>query len=559
MPVPYLRRFETVVLKNKSGSDTAQVPASATVAFYRQGSTVKVATSVGLTVDPVPVLVYDVGAVIPGDVLIVQGGSGRLLVESITGTDTLNVLNETGSTIVLAVGARLTPESAQPRVYNDALGSSAIGSSIATDPATGRASAYVRDKSFDYIVTGTGLSPRVYPDSDGAFVTSLTGWLNAKQFSSIQAAIEALPASGGTVFLPSGRYALTSSLQISKSQVTLIGEGPASVITTDTPNTFDLVVVTASLFRMFNLLIDGNRGPGTPSPNDKSCLVVNGSAISDPLGQRCYFENLICQNAPNAGLRLIDCSNSLFVNGQFPFNRQDGARFEKVTSGVSSVRFINCTFSENYGRGIHADGCTCVSFHGCGSEGNSQDPTLGVSASDGSAISAHNCQNIRIDSCDFEAPGLPGTHVAVENLVYMDNCTSCVITGSNFRGDGTYTQRGFRSGANGTPGLMLTGCGFVNLYGGNSAPMNAVGLVSGQESNVINCRTEPNKTIALMSPSIFTIVNSRPFRSYATDNDLPDASTVEPGTIAYIVTPSLNYSHLAFSQGTYWQYLVLGS
>jgi len=35
-----LERFEITVLKNKSGSDTAQVPAQATINLYRRGATV---------------------------------------------------------------------------------------------------------------------------------------------------------------------------------------------------------------------------------------------------------------------------------------------------------------------------------------------------------------------------------------------------------------------------------------------------------------------------------------------------------------------------------------
>lgn len=40
LPSSVLKRFETTILKNKSVSDTAQIPAAASIAFYAQGATV---------------------------------------------------------------------------------------------------------------------------------------------------------------------------------------------------------------------------------------------------------------------------------------------------------------------------------------------------------------------------------------------------------------------------------------------------------------------------------------------------------------------------------------
>jgi hypothetical protein len=60
-------RFETIILKNKSGSDLAQIPAAATINFYRQGTTVSQAATIPVTdindPNPVPtaVSVYDTG------------------------------------------------------------------------------------------------------------------------------------------------------------------------------------------------------------------------------------------------------------------------------------------------------------------------------------------------------------------------------------------------------------------------------------------------------------------------------------------------------------------
>lgn len=55
----------------------------------------------------------------------------------------------------------------------------------------------------------------------------------------IQEAIDALPESGGTVFIPAGRYVIRRSIRL-RSSVTLCGEGAATVLTRRAPVTFIL-------------------------------------------------------------------------------------------------------------------------------------------------------------------------------------------------------------------------------------------------------------------------------------------------------------------------------
>lgn len=81
------------------------------------------------------------------------------------------------------------------------------------------------------------------PKSDlaSSVQNSLDPVLNVKNFgavgdgsnddtSSIQAALDALPSSGGTVLLPSGTYKVTSTITIDKDNTTLKGVGASSVI-----------------------------------------------------------------------------------------------------------------------------------------------------------------------------------------------------------------------------------------------------------------------------------------------------------------------------------------
>ncbi len=60
-------------------------------------------------------------------------------------------------------------------------------------------------------------------------VQGSTGWLDASQFDSIQQAIDALPETGGEVYIPAGRYELERPLLVG-DYVTLRGAGESTVL-----------------------------------------------------------------------------------------------------------------------------------------------------------------------------------------------------------------------------------------------------------------------------------------------------------------------------------------
>lgn len=166
--MPVLRRFDIYVYKPKGGGDPALVPAaSATVGFFRQGATVSVATSVGGGAENVPVTVYNSGAIQAEDELRVNFDR-PLMVNSVSGA-TIYVTNETETPVVLAVGDRLIDTFERPKLYKDPLGTVVIGISTSTD-GSGRASGYVREYRFDYVVSVSGEADRIFPDAEGSFV-----------------------------------------------------------------------------------------------------------------------------------------------------------------------------------------------------------------------------------------------------------------------------------------------------------------------------------------------------------------------------------------------------
>lgn len=73
-------------------------------------------------------------------------------------------------------------------------------------------------------------------------------FLDASQYPSIQEAVNALPDSGGTVFIPAGRYEVAQSIVVDRSNVTLMGAGSGTVlknVNLDGDNTFELKGLSA--------------------------------------------------------------------------------------------------------------------------------------------------------------------------------------------------------------------------------------------------------------------------------------------------------------------------
>jgi hypothetical protein len=183
---PVLARFEIQVLKTKSG-DTVQIPALATIRFFRQGAT----TTGGVTVtvpysdpeDPNPPLadlrILHVGTIQINDILQVETNTTQIIsvvavVTSGTNAPYLTVRNSWDPAgIAVASGNRLLRKTSNTIFYNDPTGRSTNPvptDNVVTDSSTGRAGGYVRALRYDYTVTGTGFFTRLYIDASGSYV-----------------------------------------------------------------------------------------------------------------------------------------------------------------------------------------------------------------------------------------------------------------------------------------------------------------------------------------------------------------------------------------------------
>lgn len=228
MPDYELRKCEFHLYRDKSTTDTTQVPmAGATLSVHRQGVIVR---SQQVEIDEqesAEVEVEDGRFLQVGDVLVRDSPVfAELLVTAIAPGRTRITVQNLDQFVGLAAGERLRCNGPSPTLFQDPRGHVPYTSAPVAN-SYGYAFFYALVPAVDVVVTGGGLNGvRYYLDQRTGWIGGGDSWLNAREFGSIQAAIDALPASGGTVFIPSGTYTLTETLYTPCDRPChLVGEG----------------------------------------------------------------------------------------------------------------------------------------------------------------------------------------------------------------------------------------------------------------------------------------------------------------------------------------------
>ena len=227
-----LKRFEFTALKDKSGSDKAQVPAYATIAFYRQGATLTQAFSFqNIPDEPQAIHVLHPGAIREEDELATFGpgtsyalSSTHLTVSSVEfdpENGWLLWVTPGGAPFSGASGDRLVILTDRPLCYSDALGQGTSATSVNSDGDTGRATGYMRATRFDFIVSISGVANRLYQDMTTGHVHSTIEALDVPP--DLQEAVDACP-DGGTGFIPSAGYTVPAGGRVLSRPMILRGE-----------------------------------------------------------------------------------------------------------------------------------------------------------------------------------------------------------------------------------------------------------------------------------------------------------------------------------------------
>jgi len=168
----------------------------------------------------------------------------------------------------------------------------------------------------------------------------------AANYPTLQAAIDALPPTGGVIQLPAGTFEISEPLRVTQEDVLLAGSGTATHIkNVNTAGQPAIVIASpqiektpkASLWRVqiANLRITGNErsGHGIHARNVNE-IFLHGVTVSHHGGDgiqldNCYEDPRVCDclmtyNKAN-GLHLIGCHDIVVVGNQFEEN-QDALR-----------------------------------------------------------------------------------------------------------------------------------------------------------------------------------------------------------------------------------------
>lgn len=299
----------------------------------------------------------------------------------------------------------------------------------------------------------------------------------------IQAAIDALPATGGMIFLLEGTYYIESSL-IMDSYQTLKGCGKNTILTTTTVN-LDIITTTGSSgsekvgILIADLCIDGAVGE-----------VTNGKGIYWTYVDYSRIRNVWGQNNGNYGIFLYNCDFNE-ITDTICYNNGDAGIY--LYGACNNVVSDNITHS-NTEQGIVLDDFSCrniISGNTC--QGDNGGIDLLADASD-NILSDNICQGgtyhgIRIAS-DSDNNTVVGNACqgndsggSTYSGIYVYNAHQNIITGNQCEGNGLHGIYLLQSSYNTITGNVCnnqnTGDG-INIIGnasGNADYNNIVGNV----------------------------------------------------------------------------------
>ena len=215
-------------------------------------------------------------------------------------------------------------------------------------------------------------------------------WRNVNDYASIQAAIDSLPAEGGTVYIPAGEYTLTQTLYTPCDRPChIVGEGaqmdagPSTVLRWTTNTGMVRMRGDHSSLRGVSLRMDAS---GTASSEDQGYGVFIGRrAITDahphPGTSTTATEHAKYGNAPLKGMLIEDVhilaspgwgvtipgfGETSSLVGTPPAPQPEPGRVENETlSFWVDLRRVRVTGSRKYGALFTGGGCTTLFFDNC--------------------------------------------------------------------------------------------------------------------------------------------------------------------------------------------------
>ena len=333
--------------------------------------------------------------------------------------------------------------------------------------------------------------------------------IDASQYESLQAAIDALPASGGVVMIPPGKHEITEPLRVKTGDTRIVGAGTASHIENKNQQGQPALLIenpdysekpTPKEQRLWRVSVADLRITG----NEKS-----GAGIDARYVEEIFINGVTCSYHGGDGVRLYFCyEDPRLSDNLLTYNKQCGIyvegchdiivsanQFEENQDGLKCIDSFNLTMSGNNLDDHLAHGVVIENTYGSVLAGNMIEECQGWAM-----VLDRDCYGITMSANviahDFaggidlrDAHGCAisaNTFTIVKNaaISISDQSASITITGNNFSDTWIGNQAGVRmqkrknqpskteENPNEATGILLEGCEAVvisgNLFSGLS-------------------------------------------------------------------------------------------
>lgn len=292
--------------------------------------------------------------------------------------------------------------------------------------------------------------------------------------AALQAAIDAVPSTGGILWFPPGTYVITTALVL-KPNLVLLGAGiNASIIkqTATTLNALQGVDVHTMAIRDLQI-----QGPASGSGNG---IVLTRSSNANI--RYLNFNNVYIRQFGNDGLAVSNCIVSKFDTVICENNGRYGFYFYGVTAGAAgtSVALDACYANTNTVAGFSFYNMVYSVLSACASEGHPTNYLLDT------------CQSMQLSACGSEVMTSGGTGFKITGGfgITLTSCWDLTNKGKAYWLTGSTHSINLHSIVENSPGVgataslkVDTGCGGISLNGITNT--TAISLAAGT-TNILN-------------------------------------------------------------------------
>jgi len=328
--------------------------------------------------------------------------------------------------------------------------------------------------------------------------TSTSGWTSADcdylcdgtaDDVEINAAIIALPATGGEIVILDGTYNITAKINVTKDNVSIRGNGNATILKRmfDSPVTEGVITLTSrSGCKIANLQIDGNytdnNGCGIYLYNSSNNTVTSNTCNNNGFGIYLYnsSDNAVTGNTckyNSFGIHLSSSNNNNTVTSNTCNNNSNHGIYLSSSSNNTVTGNI-CNNNSNYGIRLFSSSNNAITGNTCNNNGsgiylyNSSDNAVTGNTckynSFGIHLSASNNNNtVTSNTCNNNNFGIYLYNLSNNNTVTSNTCNNNSNHGIYLSSSSNNTVTGNTCNNNGS-GIYLVSSSNNNTITGNT-------------------------------------------------------------------------------------------